>query len=222
MRTESKVRVRRVRQEIEYAGVNEWLERSKTVIALLQETIAIEVRDVCQRSCFSSILQWTEYDQMMFGHMDFTSFQQKSLGVVMLLTKGRDSLWCRGLCEKLVLSLRRALTLTKSENSHYCRPERECWCVKSIIRRMTFAVLDLLFSVDHGVVLELFRLCFVRVSLTSLCPAPSYTYIPAQEWRRIWTAVAMSQHSRLGRESLMSMLNSDVLACIYATAFSDS
>ena len=233
------MRVRRLANAIEYSDLNDLLERSKTVIVLIMDAIADEVRDVCQRSCFASILEWTEYDKMMFGFMNLELFKKKSISILMMLTKGRAAVLCERMSRRMVFTMSRALALTKSEHPHYCRPQSECWCVKSIIKRMTFAVLDVLFCLQDGTILEIFKSSFLRISSSTQSNANKVSansdtciphtciphtcilrqYIPIPQWRLIWIAVLMSQQRRLGQTSSLSILNDDVLECIYRSSF---
>lgn len=206
-----RVRVQRDERGVDFEDTDEWFERCCRVVALYTQEITREVADVCNRSCFSTILQWTDYDKMMFGHIDMHRLMRKGVDVMLVLSKGLQVAWCRHASAKIVAALQHKLCDVKSRNMHYCRPETECWCVKSIIRNLHLCMLERLLCPESGIVLSLFRASFVRMRDS----AGKTQYIPNRKWESMWTMILLSQIPRLGASKCISALDSDTLHMIH-------
>jgi hypothetical protein len=205
------VRVRNEQIRFDFETHNDFLEKCQRVMRVYMFEIESEVLDVCTRSCHTRILQWTDYDRMMLGDMNMRELSRKGMRAMMILSDGRHSAWCQLVSDIIVTCMQNSLRKTKGNSQHYCRPESECWCVRSILRTLQLSMLNYLFCPEYGVIRTVLDNAFVRIRDSD----GTLACIPRKTWSRIWTSLLLSQVSRLGSGAAISSLNGDVMEMIH-------
>ena len=187
---------------VPYTCAGDWWTSCARVIVGCSESIGRELEAIRCRGCYDSALTWSDYDALMHGSFEASRLYGYFLSVLLVCTKQRGLGWCRKKARELIKAARRGLESHLCHRDfHFCSARSRCACMDVIFRKMQCAV-------TSELVMGQF---FEGLLMSSFVCTQTQILWPRHTLRDVRLAVHMAHHARLGRLSLLYLLDSDTL-----------